>query len=197
MKKLVVVLVLISTPAFAGLRIGGLLGYHSDNLETTETGVTYSRVWDFQFGGILMISVLDTVAFRTGLIFVDRQANGTSTQSGTEVNYKVKSAYVEVPLNLQVNLMSWYVFGGLKYGFRGSTTCSVSTPPGSTCETKTTPTNTMMNLGLGYELFDLELVRFGIEGEYEKGLSNINDAGNSTELRTESYGVNLVGTVGF
>lgn len=197
MKKLIVAcLVLASSPAFAGLRIGGLVGYHSDTLETTETGVSYSRVWGFQFGGILMISFLDTVAFRTGLIFADRQASGASTQAGTEMNYKVKSTYTEIPLNLQVYLTSVYVFGGLKYGFKGSTTCSVNTPPGSTCETKTTPTNTMMNLGLGYEMFDFELVRFGIEVEYEKGLSNINDAGGSTELRNEGYGINLVGTVG-
>jgi hypothetical protein len=199
MKTLVLLIVLLSaSSSFAFSRLGVLVGYHSNVLDSNDPGTSYSRIGNPQYGAILMYSFLDMIALRTGVIIADRDSSFSTTVAGVDITGTQKLSYTEIPLDLQIWFSELYVFGGLKLGFQSSSKCEISSPANTACDSKTKGPNNMINLGIGYDLIDLGAFRIGIEAEYEKGSSNINDTpGSSTELRTSGLGFNAVATVGF
>ncbi len=104
-----------SSVVFAGPRIGALVGFRSNTIDSDQTTVSYGRTGGYQYGGILALSFFDTLAFRTGIIMADKSTEfAVSGLSGFKANVN----YTDIPLTLQLGFpgSSFYVFGGLKYG---------------------------------------------------------------------------------
>lgn len=203
MKKLILSLlfVCVGVNAHAGFRVGGLLGYRSDTLTGGDTGVGYDSDTSVQVGGLLIYSLFDTVSLRTGFVLADKQYRISTPVTGVgDVKTKLKLSYVDIPVLLQLNIpaSSFYFFGGLKFGFLQSATCTTTEPAGYSCGTKVSQNNTMLDLGVGYDLIDLSLVKLGVEFEYERGLTNINTTpGSNVDVKTSGMALNAVGTIGF
>ncbi|MCC6277436.1 MAG: PorT family protein [Oligoflexia bacterium] len=188
--------VLLSSNAHAHLRFGGLLGYRANSATVDNTAVTtQASTTGYNAGGLFWWGFLDTVGLRTGLIYSTKDFDSSISAPGVTGTFKTKVTYLDIPVNVQVDFpFGLYVFGGLKYGLK-STSSVEANVTGTTISSDLASSNTVFNAGAGYNFLDLEIVRLGLEAEYELGNSNI--GASSTVTKTKGLGVNIVASVGF
>lgn len=201
-KFIAVAVIVFSQSICFGFKLGGIIGPRFNNM-TTEgtTSTTYeSNALGYHVGGLISFDLLDIVGFRTGVVLTTRDIKSETPSGGVTYKYKESISYMDIPINAMVGIpaTSIYFFGGFKYGIKSSSSCQVESPAGVTCNSYISSTNLIFNIGSGYELLSFGIGKLAVELEYEKGLSNINDApGSSVKLYTQAYAVNAVALIGF
>src|SRR5690242_7324297 len=103
--------------AKASIEIAPLLGYRLNNMNDSTGGLGFSQTPGYQVGGLVLFSLLDTIALRSGLIYVLRDTSMT--------NNKYHISYMDIPLDVQLRLRpsGFYIFGGMKLGIKNSDSC--------------------------------------------------------------------------
>jgi hypothetical protein len=183
-----------ASTASAGVQIGGLLGYRSNNFQIDGAGSSSgTSASGYNFGGIVTFSFLDTLGFRTGVILSDKTAN----VSGSGIEQELKLGYIDIPLNIEIGIPAApiYLLGGVIFSTKSTTSCSVKNGGGN-CTADIKSTNTSLNFGVGYTLVDLVAGSVGIEAQYEHGISAINNSGSGSTY-TRGLSANLLARVGF
>ncbi len=184
---LALLIISMASVSLALPKVGALAGYRS-NKATADNGVNYNATPGYQVGGLLFFTFTDLFAFRTGLIYTARDVNASF---GT-LELKSKIAYLDVPVNAQISLplTGLYAFGGLKLGFKSSSSCEVLNATLTCVSNSVAPLNILFNIGPGYELVNLGVMKLAVEGEYEMGLTNASTS--SDKVTTNGFAVNAV-----
>lgn len=181
-----------AVPAHANLEVAAVAQAVQTTFETSG-GTSVDNVSGSRLGALLLFPIFPGVSVRTGAIMADRKTTYASVLGDIEVKDKL----MDIPLNVQVGLpiTSMYVFGGLVFSNTQSSDCS-STLPGVSCSSSKTPGDTLVNVGVGGDLFSFALVRISLEAEYQKGTKDLDDSSGS-ELKQSNMGVGLVAAFGF
>lgn len=108
--------VFIAAPASAQ-EFGGLLGVHQTTADTDLTSASVDGKLNFKAGVLIAFELVDTLKFRSGLLYSQRHFE--LTQGANE--YKYNFAYLDIPANVQFNFNEMVgVFGGLTFALNTS-----------------------------------------------------------------------------
>lgn len=186
----------LSSTAFANLEVAAFAQGVQTRFNSDISGVDYSANTGTKVGGLLLFPILPGFSLRTGLIHHQRKIAGDITTTSPKSQFSYEDKLTEIPLNLQVGLpvTSLYLFGGLIYSTTSSSSCSAS-GAGAACSSDKTPSDTLMNLGVGYDVISIALFRLGLELEFAQGTKNLSTGAG--DLKQSSMGLGVVGAFGF
>lgn len=181
-----------AVPARANLEIAAVAQAVQTTYEASGGG-SVDNVSGTKLGALVLFPIFPGVSIRTGAIMGQRKAKVSSILGDIEYT----DTLMDIPVNVQIGLpiTSMYVFGGLVLSNTQSTDCT-SSIAGASCTSSKTPSDNLVNVGIGGDLFSLAVVRISLEAEYQKGMKDLDDS-SSGELKQSNLGVGLVAAFGF
>lgn len=193
MKKVLIALFFFCASAQA-IEVGGYLGFRTNKIDTQDSGQTYHPRNAYHVGGYFLLPVFPLISLRSGAAYVVRDVNAEG-QLTVRFPYIFRATYLDIPINLQISILDFYAYGGLIYSSNLSYSREIDTAQYSVIDTGSTieKSNVLLNMAVGYRVYNLALASIGLELFYEHGLTNINTTGAKEYFR--SYGINLA--VGF
>lgn len=180
--------------ANAGVTFSLLGGGRMSSLSTDPDTSIFSSAIGFQGGMYLGVMFNPYLGLRTGAVYSIKQVDGTIAA----LTFATKLTYVDIPANLvlRIGMSPFYLFGGVKYGVKLSS--STETGSGTAVDGIDVGANNLMaNGGLGLAFGVGGGMTMGFEGEYEMGMSDLdNDGSTATSAKLSGIVVNLVFTWG-
>lgn len=192
----VVAALLLSHKAFANLEIAVMAGASQNKVTaSSDLTATYESANGTRFGGLILFPLLPTLSVRTGAIYHTRKLK-VSASSPVAYELEFTNKTMDIPLNLQFNfpVTSLYLFGGMILSNTQSTDCT-SNNASITCSSDKTPSDQLMNVGFGFNVFSLALVRLSLEAEHQIGSKDLLDGAG--ELKQSSTNLGAVFAFGF
>lgn len=192
--SLFLAVVLFGANASANLEIAAI----AQASKTQYSGDSSGSSSGTNLGALLLFPLLPTLSLRTGVIQLNRKMTSDIPASlGLSGSYEHSSGVLAIPLNLQFDLpvTDLYVFGGLTYFKTQAVDCS-TTNASYSCNTDKAPDDTVVNAGVGYNLFSVALFRLGLELESQWGTANVSTAA-SGEAKQSALNAGLVFALGF
>ncbi len=188
MKKIVFIfLFLISFQAFS-MNLSPIIGGQQNSPSNDKMNYQGSSGQGMRLGALSHIELAPSLSLRTGFIWNQRNFSGSvDTGFNIRLEYAQKVTYLDIPLNVEYKIPSidLYVFGGLLYAAKLSDSYEYSPSLASIGLAETNPhqlskSDMLINLGLGYMLWNFESFKVSGEIEYHHGLTNINATSGAT-----------------